>query len=311
MTERPPVPGLVRTRTPHDLRTALRAALARPEPLVVPGVTDAMSARLTERQGFGAAYVTGAGMSNAQYGLPDVGLVSLAEVVENVGRLTAAVDLPLIVDADTGYGGPVSAMRTLTLLERAGAAAIQFEDQEMPKRCGHFDNHSLVPTGHMQSKLDAALQARQDDALVVVARTDARSAEGSIQAAIDRAGAYLDAGADVLFVEAPRTVEELEMVGRSFPDVPLVVNVVEGGRTPALTAPEYAELGFGIVLYANFLMRAAIRAESDALAYLREHGETAGFADRIVSWQERQELFDLPQTLQAEAFYDVPWEERP
>ncbi len=167
------------------------------------------SARGSSRHaGFAAAYATGAGLANAQYGLPDLGLVSLGEVVDQVGRLTEATRIPVVVDADTGYGGPLSAMRTVRLLERAGAAAIQLEDQEMPKRCGHFDDHALIPTGHMQTKLAAAVDARTDDALVIIARTDARSAY-DIDEAIARGRAYVQAGADLLFIEAPRSVEEL------------------------------------------------------------------------------------------------------
>ena len=309
-TAPPPVPALLRSTDPHQLRLQLREALTRREPLLVPGATDALSARLIERTGFGAIYVTGAGMANAQYGLPDMALVSLAEVVENVSRITAAVDTPVIVDADTGHGGPLNAMRTVTLLERAGVAALQLEDQEMPKRCGHFDNHALIPAGHMASKIDAAVQARRDEAMVLIARTDARSAEGHIDAAIERGHLYLEAGADALFVEAPRTDEELAQVAAAFPGVPLVVNVVEGGKTPQRTAQAYSEMGFNLVLYANFLMRAALHASKHSLQYLMEHGGTGGYQHNILSWSERQELVDLSETARAEAFYDIPWEAR-
>lgn len=290
----------------HERRLALRAALAGGAPLVLPGVTDALGARLVESAGFAAAYATGAGLANSQYGLPDLGLISLGEVVEHVSRLTEATRLPLVVDADTGYGGPLSAMRTVRLLERAGAAGLQLEDQEMPKRCGHFDDHTLIPAAHMQTKIAAAVEARTDEALVVVARTDARSAEG-IDAAIDRGHAYVEAGADVLFVEAPRTVEELALVGKELAGTPLVVNVVEGGKTPQRTVTEYADLGFTVVLHANYLMRSMMSAGREALAHLAEHGETASRVDRMATWQERQELFHLPEFTEAEAFYDRPW----
>ncbi|GAA3733269.1 isocitrate lyase/PEP mutase family protein [Spinactinospora alkalitolerans] len=290
----------------HDRRLALRERLTAREPLVVPGVTDAMGIRLVERAGFKGAYATGAGLVNVQFGLPDLGLVGLSEVVEQVGRLTNAGGLPVIVDADTGYGGPLSAMRTVRLLERIGAAAIQLEDQEMPKRCGHFDDHRLISTGHMQAKIAAALAAREDETLVLIARTDARSA-GSIDEAIQRARAYAEAGADAIFVEAPRTVEELARVGQELPEVPLIVNVVEGGKTPELTVDEYGELGFSVVLFANYLMRSAIHAGQQALVHLREKGETRSYADRIVSWQGRQELFNLPAFTRAERHYDRSW----
>ena len=292
--------------TAHERRVALRAALRGTlggQPLVLPGVTDALGARLVEEAGFAAVYATGAGLANAGYGIPDVGLISLAEVVDHVGRLTEATALPVVVDADTGYGGPLAAMRTVRLLERAGVAALQLEDQEMPKRCGHFDSHELIPAGHMQTKIAAACEARTDDALVVIARTDARSAYG-IDEAIARGHAYVEAGADVLFVEAPRTVDELALVGRELAGVPLVVNVVEGGKTPQLELKEYADLGFGVVLFANYLMRSMHAAGRDALAHLRAHGETASRADLMASWAERQDLFHLPEFAAAETLLD-------
>ncbi|WP_017934533.1 isocitrate lyase/PEP mutase family protein [Nocardioides sp. Iso805N] len=300
-----PMPSAQERRA--DLRTALSASTTG-SPLVLPGVTDALGARLVEEAGFAAAYATGAGLANAGYGIPDLGLVSLGEVVDHAGRLNEATRLPLVVDADTGYGGPLAAMRTVRLLERAGAAAIQLEDQEMPKRCGHFDDHALIPAGHMQTKIAAACEARTDADLVIIARTDARSVHG-IDEAIARATAYVEAGADVIFVEAPRTVEELELVGRELAGVPLVVNVVEGGRTPQLELKEYVDLGFGVVLFANYLMRSMHLAGREALAHLREHGETGSRADRMATWSQRQELFGLPAFTAAQTSLDRSWEE--
>ncbi|TDC68753.1 isocitrate lyase/PEP mutase family protein [Actinomadura sp. GC306] len=296
------------------LRSALAAATAVPgrddalEPLVLPGATDALGARLVEEAGFAAVYATGAGLANAGFGLPDIGLVSQAEVADHAGRLTEATRIPLICDADTGYGGPLSAMRTVRLLERAGVAGLQLEDQEMPKRCGHFDSHSLIPSGHMQTKIAAACAARgaepgAADALVIIARTDARSAHG-IDEAIARGRAYAEAGADALFVEAPRTVEELALVGRELAGVPLIVNVVEGGKTPQLELAEYARLGFGVVLFANYLMRSMHLAGREALAHLRARGETASRAGRMATWSQRQDLFNLPAFSAAEAALD-------
>ncbi|WP_234538658.1 isocitrate lyase/PEP mutase family protein [Streptomyces shenzhenensis] len=292
--------------TPAARRARLRALLTGPAtgPLLLPGVTDALGARLVESAGFPAAYATGAGLANAQFGVPDLGLISLGEVAAHVDRVASATTLPLVVDADTGFGGPVTAMRAVRMLERVGAAAIQLEDQEMPKRCGHFDRHALIPAEHMAAKLVAARQALEDPATVLVARTDARSAFG-IDEALRRASRYADAGADVLFVEAPRTVGELERIGRELAGVPLVVNVVEGGKTPQLTLDEYAALGFRVVLYANFLLRAVIRAGADALAHLRGSGGSAAYADRMATWQERQSLFHLPEFSAAEAHFDA------
>lgn len=300
----------------HEKRRALRDALdaagggagGSTEPLVLPGATDALGARLVETAGFRAVYATGAGLANAGYGLPDIGLISQTEVADHAARLAEATRIPLITDADTGYGGPLAVMRTVRLLERAGVAGLQLEDQEMPKRCGHFDSHTLIPTGHMQTKIAAACDARTDDALVIIARTDARSAYG-IEEAISRGRAYVEAGADVLFVEAPRTVDELALVGRELAGTPLVVNVVEGGKTPQLSLQEYVDLGFGVVLFANYLMRSMHLAGREALAHLKQHGETASRADRMASWTERQELFGLPQFAAAETLLDQELEE--
>jgi 2-methylisocitrate lyase-like PEP mutase family enzyme len=279
--------------------------MAAAEPLVLPGVSDALGARLTDRAGFAAAYATGAGIANAQFGVADVGLVSLAEVVEQVERITDATDRPVVVDADTGHGGPLSVMRTVHLLERAGAAGIQIEDQQMPKRCGHFDGHQLIDSAEMVAKIHAARRARSTqgaEALVIIARTDARGVYG-IDEALRRGHQYLDAGADALFIEAPREVEELERIGTEFGGIPLVANIVEGGKTTPLSVAELAALGFSVVLYANFLMRAMAWAGQRALAYLAEHGETNGFADRILPWDQRQELFALPELTALDGAY--------
>lgn len=292
-------------RAPHGIaagddaatrRRRLRARLTSDAPLVLPGASDALGARLIEQAGFDAVYATGAGIANAQFGLPDIGLVSLGEIVEQVERIVDATDLPVVVDADTGHGGPLSVMRTVHLLERAGAAAVQLEDQQMPKRCGHFDGHELVDTDEMVAKIHAARQARcsaGDDATVIVARTDARGVHG-LDDALRRGHAYLDAGADVLFVEAPRTVDELARIGAEFSGTPLVANIVEGGKTVPLPVSELGALGFRVVLHANFLLRAMALAGRRALAHLAEHGETDGYAAEILPWAERQQLVNLP-----------------
>lgn len=289
--------------TPTQRRARLRCRLSEGT-LVLPGVTDVLGARLVEAAGFDAAYATGAGLANAQFGVPDVGLISVTEVAAHVDRLASATPLPLVVDADTGFGGPLMAMRAVRQLERAGAAAIQLEDQEMPKRCGHFDSHALIPADHMAAKIVAARQALEDDQTIIVARTDARSVH-DIDEAIRRSRLYVEAGADVIFVEAPRSVEELAQVGKALDGVPLVVNVVEGGKTPQLSLEEYRDLGFGVVLFANFLMRTMIKAGSDALAHLFATGETATRADLMATWEQRQELFNLPAFTAAQAHYDL------
>ena len=231
-------------------------------------------------------------LANSQFGMPDVGLVSLTEVEQEASRIIDAVDIPVIVDADTGFGGPLSVMRTVHLLERAGASAIQIEDQESPKRCGHFDGHTLVPVDEMLAKIEAVRRARSDPNFAIIARTDARAVEG-MNEALARARKYVDAGADAIFVEAPRSVEELERIPRELPDVPLLVNIVEGGKTPQLPAAELEQMGYRLVLHANLLLRITMHAAREALQYLHTNGESEGLVDRMLSWQDRQSLVGL------------------
>lgn len=293
-------------RAAAERRVALRAALAAPAPLVLPGASDAAGALLVERAGFAAVYATGAGISNAQFGLPDIGLVSQTEILGQVQRMFAATSLPLVVDIDTGYGNVPSVIRTVQLFEQAGASALQLEDQAFPKRCGHFDGHTLIEGDEMQAKIAAAAAARQDSNLLLVARTDARGVLG-LDEAVRRGHAYLEAGADALFIEALRTHEEMETVGREFSGVPLVANMVEGGKTPARSVAELHAIGFDVVLFANFLMRAMLRAGQEALAHLHEHGETDSWSDRILSWQDRQEMFRLDELGAAEDAFLGAW----
>ena len=281
-------------RSAAERRAALRAHLGSGRPLVLPGASDAAGAMLVERAGFAACYATGAGISNAQFGLPDIGLVSQTEILGQVQRMFAATGVPLVVDTDTGYGNVPSVIRTVQLFEQAGAAALQLEDQSFPKRCGHFDGHTLVESAEMQAKIAAAAAARQDPNLVLVARTDARGVLG-LDEAIRRGHAYLEAGADALFVEALRTLEEMERVGREFAGVPLVANVVEGGKTPASSVADLHAMGFTVLLFANFLMRVMLQAGQQALSHLAEAGETESYADRLLPWQDRQALFRLDE----------------
>lgn len=249
---------------------------------------------LVQRAGFAACYATGAGISNAQFGLPDIGLVSQTEILGQVQRMFAATDLPLVVDIDTGYGNVPSVIRTVQLFEQAGAAALQLEDQAFPKRCGHFDGHTLIESSEMQSKIAAAAAARQDPGLIILARTDARGVLG-IDEALRRGHAYLAAGADALFIEAPRSIEEMIRIGNEFSGIPLVANVVEGGKTPAASVSDLHAMGFTIQLFANFLMRVMLRAGQEALAHLASAGETESYSDRLLSWQDRQSLFRLDE----------------
>lgn len=279
----------------------LRRQLGGPGLLAVPGASDAITARIVQAAGFPAVYATGAGFANASFAVPDVGLVSVTEVVDHVRRMADSVEIPLIVDADTGYGGVLNVYRTVRDLERAGAAAIQLEDQADPKRCGHFDGQTVVPCQAMVDKLAAALDARTDPDVVIIARTDARENEG-LQAALERAQAYAEAGADVIFVEAPRSVDELAAVPRQVP-VPCLVNIVEGGKTPELSAVQLQELGYKIALFANTALRVAIRAVQSAMSTLRAEGTTRSLIPEMVTWEERQQLIGLADAQAREARY--------
>jgi 2-methylisocitrate lyase-like PEP mutase family enzyme len=252
-------------------RARLRALLASGRPVVAPGAYDALSARLVEAAGFDVVYITGFGSAASLLGRPDVGLLGMGEMADQARRLVAAVDTPVVADADTGYGNAINVIRTVQEYERAGVAALHLEDQVMPKRCGHMDGKAVVPTGEMVGKLAAAVDARTDPDLVLIARTDARAVEG-VDAALTRARAYREAGADVLFVEALRGEEEIALVARELADVPLVFNWAEGGRTPPLPFERIAELGFALILCPITTLLSATHAMTDALAVLRRDG---------------------------------------
>lgn len=275
-----------------SLREQIERALSSGTSIVLPGVYDALSARVAERVGFESLYITGAGLANARLGVPDLGFVSFSQLVEHVASIAEVVEAPLLVDGDTGFGNAVMVTRVVRQLERAGAAGIQIEDQLFPKRCGHFAGVSLIPAREMVSKVRAAVESRRSDDFVVVARTDARSADG-LDAAIERALAYKEAGADAIFVEAPLDVEELRRVGQEVPG-PLLANMVEGGRTPVLPRTELESLGFTILLYANVALRAAQAGVTRALEALRRDGTTSAVLDEIASWEDRQAAVGKP-----------------
>src|ERR1700709_1523587 len=243
--------------------TALKSILARREATILAGAANGLFARIIEDLGYEAVYVTGAGVANMNLGAPDIGLTTLTEIASHVSAIADAAALPLLVDADTGFGNAVNMVRTVKVLERAGAAGLQIEDQVFPKKCGHFDGKQVVPLEEMLAKIKAAVDTRRDGDLQIVARTDARAILG-LQAAIDRAGAMIEAGADVTFVEAPTSAEELAQIAGAL-SVPQVANVVFGGRTPELGQQKFRELGFGCVLYANAALQAALKASHDVL----------------------------------------------
>ena len=253
--------------------TRLRTLLAQPGLLVAPGAYDGLSARLIAQAGFSAVYMTGFGTAASVLGQPDVGLLTMSEMVGRAAALAAVVgDLPLIADADTGYGNPINVRRTVREYERAGAAAIHIEDQVWPKKCGHMEGKQVIPTDEMVQKIRAAVEARQDPDFVIIARTDANAVYG-LEDALRRGRAYREAGADVIFIEAPRSMEELRSIAQAFPDVPLLYNWAESGKTPLLSLEEIHALGFKLVIFPVSLLFAATHALLDLLEVLKR-GET-------------------------------------
>ncbi|MFN2461953.1 MAG: oxaloacetate decarboxylase [Candidatus Velthaea sp.] len=277
------------------MRKRFRELLARESALVLPGVADAFTARIVEKSGFEALYVTGAGVANTLLGAPDIGLVTLTEMATRVGAIAAAVAVPVMADADTGFGGVANVKRTVRAYEDAGVAALHLEDQEFPKRCGHFEGKRVVPQREMLLRLAAALDARRDAGMLIFARTDARSVEG-LDAALARARAYLALGVDGLFIEAPVNLDELRRIGEAFAGVPLIANIVEGAKTPIVPAAELKALGFSIVLYANTALRLAGFAVQQGMRELRESGSSAALTGRMLSWSDRQALVRLAQS---------------
>ncbi len=249
--------------------------------LSLPGVWDGLSIRLVEQAGFKAAFLSGGALSMARHGRPDIGLVTLSELATTVSLIREISSLPLIVDADTGFGNALNAQRTVRMLESAGATAIQLEDQSFPKRCGHMDGKAVIPRAEFVGKLKAVLDARRSASTLVVARTDARGAEGFNQT-MERAQAYVDAGADLLFIEGPHSIEEMQEIGRTFgAAVPLVHNLVEGGVSPVTSRADLASLGYAIGLHPLLLLHGFIRAAPQWLTHLAEHGSTTGLGDAI------------------------------
>jgi len=277
--------------------TNLPARLGRKPIVVAPGVYDAFTALLAERSGFATLYVSGAAISYTRLGRPDIGLVSMSEVVETVGTIRDRVNADLIVDADTGYGNALNVQRTVRLFERAGASAIQLEDQEFPKRCGHLADKSVIPAAEMVGKIKAAVDARQSSDTLIVGRTDAAAVEG-MDRAIARGRLYADAGADILFIEAPRTRDELSRVTRELAGAaPLLANMVEGGNTPLLTSKELAEIGFRLVIFPGGIVRAMARTARDYYASLKANGTNAPFQDRMFDLTELNEMLGTAEIL--------------
>lgn len=283
------------------LRTHLQAGL-----VIAPGVYDALTAAIAAEAGFPALYVSGAAIAYTRLGRPDLGLVSMNEVAETVALLRDRVPTPLIVDADNGYGNALNVQRTIRMFERAGASAIQLEDQTMPKRCGHLRDKALVSTGDMVGKLHAALDARASGETLIIARTDAVAVEG-LDRAIERARRYAEAGADILFVEAPQSRDQLEAVTAGLQGLcPLMANIVDGGDTPPLPRAELARLGFRLVIFPGGIVRALARTAQDYYRSLAKHGSNLPFAGRMFDFTGLNALIGTPEMLALGSTYADP-----
>ena len=281
----------------------LRELLARPGAVMAPGVADALNARLVKRHGFEAVYMTGAGTTAVRLGMPDVGLLTATEMIDNAGRIAEASGLPLIADADNGYGGVLNVRRTIQGYERAGVAGVHLEDQVIPKRCGHLAGKQVVPVEEAVAKIRAAADARTDPDFVLIARTDAVAVEG-FEAALERAAKYRESGADVLFIEAPNA-EQLPKIAPRFKGVPLLYNMATSGKTPFLSKTEIERLGFKLIIYPNWMMLAAIKAASEVLETLKREGSIASLAPLVPSFKEFFDLVGMDEVQEMEARYGV------
>lgn len=288
-----------------DQRRRMRALIRTQNPMVAPGVYDALSARLVEAAGFETVLVSGAAVAASLLGIPDVGLVTMSESLGQTRNIVNSVTIPVVADCDTGYGNPINVRRTVQEFESAGVAALFLEDQVTPKRCGHFDGKELVSVDAMVQKWRAAVEARVDPEMLLIARTDALAVNG-LEDAIKRAQAYAKAGADMIFVEAPRSRDELVKIARSLAPLrlPLMINLVEGGQTPLLSVPELHRMGYQLITFSGSLQKVAISSIQGALAELHQTGELRQhYPSRMVSLQARSEILGLPHFMELENRY--------
>jgi carboxyvinyl-carboxyphosphonate phosphorylmutase len=279
--------------------TRLRQLLREPGIIAAPGAYDCLTAKIIEREGFPAVYMTGAGTSAASVGKPDLGMTTMTEMVANAANIAATVDVPVIADADTGYGGILNVHRTVQQYERAGVAAIHIEDQDVPKRCGHLDDKEVIGTEEMALKIRAAVEARTDDDFVIIVRTDALAVTG-MDDTLRRCEEYVKAGADALFIEALRTEEDIDLVTRAF-DVPLLYNFVEKGKSPLIPTPELERLGFKIVIFPGSIMFTVCRLVSEILGEIKDKGTTERLLDNMASPAEFFETLGLSEMLALDA----------
>jgi len=276
-----------------DSRKRLRELIARRRLLVAPGAFDGLSARLVEEAGFEAVYLSGGAVARSM-GVPDIGLVTMSEVIERAAQVVSAVKIPVIADADTGYGNALNLVRAVRELERAGAAAIHIEDQVTPKRCGHLEGKEVISLAEMEKKLEAALASRSDPDFAIIGRTDARAIHG-LEDAIRRGKSFARLGVDAVFIEAPQSEAELETIARSIPEAPLMVNMFKGGKTPLLPAARLEEMGFRIAIFPSEMQRAAIHAMREALALLKRDGSTEAMDERLATFKERDRIVGLKE----------------
>jgi 2-methylisocitrate lyase-like PEP mutase family enzyme len=282
-------------------RQVLKQLFQRDRLLVAPGCFDGLSARLVEEAGFEAAYLSGGALARSM-GIPDIGLVTMSEVIERAAQVVAAVKIPIIADADTGYGNAVNLVRSVKEFERTGVAAIHIEDQITPKRCGHLDGKEVIPLAEMEKKLQAALASRSDPDFSIIARTDARGVHG-FDDAIRRGRAFAELGVDAVFVEAPQSEAELEEIPRALPAVPLLVNVFKGGKTPMLPVQRLQQMGYRIAIYPSETQRAAIHAMRQALGLLKRDGTTEKMDDALTTFKERDKVVGLDEWQELEKQY--------
>lgn len=282
-------------------RQVLKQLFKRDRLLVAPGCFDGLSARLVEEAGFDAAYLSGGALARSM-GIPDIGLVTMSEVIERAAQVVSAVKIPIIADADTGYGNAVNLVRSVKEFERTGVAAIHIEDQITPKRCGHLDGKEVISLAEMEKKLEAALASRTDPDFCIIARTDARGVHG-LEDAIRRGRAFAKLGVDAVFVEAPQSEAELEEIPRALPNVPLLVNVFKGGKTPMLPVERLQQMGYRIAIYPSETQRAAIHAMRQALGLLKRDGTTEKMDDALTTFKERDKVVGLDEWQQLEKQY--------
>jgi 2-methylisocitrate lyase-like PEP mutase family enzyme len=286
----------------ENINAQFRELLDRDAIAVLPGCYDALSAHIIEHVGFDAVYVSGAGVSNTKLGLADVGLTTLSEMRDRLTYIRERVSVPIFADADTGYGNPIHVRRTVQAYEQAGVSALHLEDQQFPKQCGHFEDKRVIPTDEMRQKIIAALDARNDSAFTIVARTDARAVDG-MDEAIDRANVYADAGADVIFPEAPQNETEMQRFCAEI-DAPVMANMVEYGKTPLLSVSELDDIGFDLVIFPNSLLRSTMVAMLDTAKHIQSEGGTSDALDEIASFELRNELTEYESIRDLAAQYE-------